>query len=386
MFETLIAIVSGQPDPVLAPFLSSTFGAKQALLITTPQTRAGRRHEHLEAVLKPRGIRVDYLHLASSTDLEVFQRELQAAVTKRKQRGERLAFNASGGTKLLAIAAFEVSYSADVPTFYVDVETIHWYGEVSNDSLPGRLVVAQKLTEFLRGHGLLIESKGDRSVKPEWQELAGLWVNESGKQCHGIGKLNYLAFAAQNELCVDMGQKDIADTQLQLRLEEANRAGLLDYKGIRVQFKSEDARAICNGLWLEFHVLRELQKLKQEDIGIADIDGGVEIARVDGRSVKNEIDALCLHNNRLLLIECKTINTQSERNVDRVMDALFKLAELRRGIGGIRADALLVSYDPIAQVDRERAKLLNISVCDGRQLRRLGEQLRKIVVGKANVL
>jgi hypothetical protein len=386
MFDTLVAIVSGQPDPVLAPFLSSAFNAKQALLITTPETRAGHRHEHLEAVLKPRGIRVESLHLQSSTDLEVFQRELQGAIKQRQQRNERIAFNASGGTKLLAIAAFEVAYSADVPTFYVDVETIHWYGDPADKRLPGRIMIEQKLPEFLRGHGLLIESKGGSSVKPEWQELARRWVDESGKPHHGIGKLNYLACAAQDKLWADMVPKDIEDTQLQLRLEDAERAGLLGFSGTRVVFTSEDARALCNGLWLEYHALRELQKLKQEDIGIADIEGSVELSRVDGRMVRNEIDALCLHNNRLLLIECKTINTQTQRNVDRVMGALFKLAELRRNIGGIRADALLVSYEPIAQVDRERARLLNIHVCEGQQLRQLGEQLQKVVVGKTNVL
>lgn len=76
--------------------------------------------------------------------------------------------------------------------------------------------------------------------------------------------------------------------------------------------------------------------------------------------VPNELDAMVVHRNRALLVECKT-----GRQTEKATDALYKLAQLRDRLGGSVGTALYLSAQDLADEHRQRAAEYRIEVLCG---------------------
>ena len=150
---------------------------------------------------------------------------------------------------------------------------------------------------------------------------------------------------------------------------------VLRAQGDRLAFKDEDARFFAQGGWLEQHVFSVLWGLKAER-PLQDLARGVEITRqVGGAAVHNELDVACLADNALYLFEAKT------KHFDRGEGAevVYKIETLRELLGAVHARAMIVSYKPLGEAHRRRAKDLGLATCVGKEIGWLREQLRHLI-------
>ena len=74
--------------------------------------------------------------------------------------------------------------------------------------------------------------------------------------------------------------------------------------------------------------------------------------------------------NSALIIECKA------KKHDHAQDAIYKLGQLVRQVGGLMARGLYVSARPVSDADRGRAKEYGVDVLAGEELASLSDYLR----------
>jgi hypothetical protein len=107
-------------------------------------------------------------------------------------------------------------------------------------------------------------------------------------------------------------------------------------------------------------------------------DDALNLVVEDAGAVRNELDVAFLARNRLFVIECKTGRMDSPKAA-KANDALFKLAENCRRIGGLGTRGMLVSYRPLGEAERRLAGALNIARVTGAELARLKDAIRNWV-------
>lgn len=373
--HTHLCLVSAQPLPNVVPLLDPAMGVQRAVLTVTPDM--AERADWLEAVLRPRGIRVERLELGDAWDYEQTQTRILEWLEREGEGG--VVLNATGGTKLMSMAAYEAFRAYELPIFYVHPrdDRVIWLQpeELGGQELADRL----RLEAFLQVHGAAVEGKPRRSV-PEYADLdlAGTLVERLEDFAAPLGTLNWLAGQAGSAGECPRLEKEYPRLLDLLDLFEAR--GKLRYRDGHIGFPDEDARFFVNGGWIEAWVFDQVRQLRKNDPAIQDIAYAVNVQRTRrGRQVPNELDVVILRNNRLHIIECKTRRFRDEGEDSPGAEALYKLDILRDLMGGLQARAMLVSYRDLPDHDRTRAADLGIHVCAGSQLRRLAEKLREFL-------
>ena len=145
-----------------------------------------------------------------------------------------------------------------------------------------------------------------------------------------------------------------------------------------VQFVNKEARFFANGGWLEDYVYCVVSDLIDEIPCIQDLSRAVELQRMHkGDSIKNELDVVFLANNRLFLIECKTAKWEKSSADGKGAHAVYKIDTLKDVLGGIQAEAMIVSYQPLRANDRVRASDLNILTVSNTEI----QSLKTIIKG-----
>lgn len=382
--DTHVVLVSDQPTPNVAPALDGEYRPSRMILTVSPDK--AQQAEWLTQALQDTGIRVETWRIDDAWDIEHIRNRMLDLLAGRPA-DEILALNVTGGTKPMAIAAYEVFRANDRPIFYVHPETDYLIWLYHPDKPPSRdLADRIKLPRFLLAHGAKLTSQGSVLGVPEArrklaEELIGALDGYGG----ALGVLNWAAHTAEGRLRSDpLDARAAGDRVLQALLDLFERAGALERQGDRLVFPDEASRFYANGGWLEDYVYALCLDLKKP-AGIQDIARGMEVERAArGGTVPNEIDVAFLANNRLHVVECKT--RRFDRTADgegKGADALYKLDTLADLLGGLKAKAMLVSYRPLGAHDLQRAADLRIQVCCGADLKCLPARLRKWIVPPA---
>ncbi len=362
-----VCLVGDDPVRVLTPALDPMLQPDEVVLVVSPQM--GAHAGWIERVLRPRGIRVTRWPIRDAWDIAQVRARLAQGLAARAQDG--LVLNASGGTKPMAIAAFDVFRAADRPVFYVHpvADSVIWlhHPEGAHDH---PLADVMDIRIFLAAHGATLEAvAGSDSVPKAYRTLTQTLITHVARFEQALGTLNYLAGTARGSLkSRSAGNVPSHFGELVHHFAEA---GVLKPVGDRLHFLDEDARFFAQGGWLEQHVFGVLWGLKGER-PIQDLARGVEIAREEGdRSVSNELDVACLADNAMYLFEAKT------KHFDRGEGAevVYKIDTLRDLLGGLHARAMIVSYKPLGDAHRRRARDLGIATCVGSEIAWLREQL-----------
>ncbi len=377
--DTHVCLISDQPVPNLTPLLDPALAPRRIVMVVTPDMR--ERAEWLVEVVRPRGIRSERLDVDDAWNVEHIQTRLLEWL-ERETDGEdesRIALNATGGTKLMSIAAYEVFRAYALPIFYVHPrkDRLIW---LQPENQPEReLADRVRLEDFLRAHGAEVTGKPRRNV-PEADDLAlaHSLVADVERLGHALGTLNWLAGQARPPY---WQVNDIPDgAGLDELIDRFADHGKLVREGDRLIFPDETTRAFVNGGWIESYVFDQLRRIRRDDPHIHDLAHAVEVARHSkGKAVPNELDVACLRNNRLHIIECKTRRFREAGPDSAGAEALYKLDSLRDLMGGLQARAMLVSYRDLPDHDRTRAADLGISVCAGAQLRHLRQHLLELI-------
>ena len=375
-----VLLVSDQPTPNLTPAIDPRTRPDEVVLVVSP----GKAEQAgwLEDTLKPRGLRVSRWDIDDPWDVVKVRERMLALAVEYEDR--ELVLNATGGTKPMSIAAYEVFRDLGLPIFYVHPGNDHlvWMypWERKGFDLADRL----KLPAFLQAHGAQVDGDIERSGIPAaLRELGADLVRDVEKLERPLATLNWLASRADGGLSVSLDRRQLDDRRLDDLLQRFVDADAARLRGTELRFADEDARFFANGGWLEEYVFGVIQGLRGELRQIQDLARGVEVVRGDGpRPVRNELDVVVLADNRLHVIECKTKRFKGNSADGPGAETLYKLDTLAPLLGGLGARAMLVSFQPLSEPDRRRAEELEILTCVGRELHGLTEMLRRWVSGK----
>lgn len=364
-----LILVSAQPIPNLTPMLDEEIKPKKVLMLVSPDMRD--RAQALENIFKPRGIAVQHYVINDPWDATQISDTVFGILDKFPD-GE-IALNATGGTKLMSIAAYEAFRLADAPIYYVhpELDRLLWLSpKQPSHELADRL----KLKDYLTAYGaeqVEIPDTG-QSVTPAIQALTKDILSGIERYADELATINYYALKADNPLLrVEIEQGPQSKPLLWELMERFEQAGVCRINGHTLQFPDESSRFIANGGWLEMHTYLICTRLKKE-CAIQDVACNITIQRQPAgkTTVKNEIDVGLIHNNRLHLIECKT------KRFEKDADVLYKLDSLRDLIGGLQGRAMLVSFNTLDKSSRARAKELNIALCCKTELTSLRQHLQ----------
>lgn len=340
-----------------------------------------RRADWLGHVLRTRGIKIDRWAIDDAWDIESLEMSVLELLEQEQEAvaARTIALNATGGTKPMSIAAYEAFRAYDLPIFYVHPERdrliwMHPTGRPAVD-LENRV----NLEPFMAAHGARVQSSMTNGVPRRLRALTSWLIENIRTVGKALGVLNWLAKEAEMSLVSpQMDSRQLQNQGLQALIDRFARDGVLEVRGKQIRFPDEGSRFYVNGGWLEEHVYALLRSLRAELPQIQDLARSVEIRRETNRGdeVPNELDVVCLAENRLYLVECKTRVWSRGGAADPGADALYRLDTLSDLLGGLQARAMLVSYRELPVHEKQRAADLQVRVCAGARLRELPADLR----------
>jgi len=379
-----VCLVRNTATANVTPALDPDFKPQEVILVHSQDKENEYRAGCLEAALKPAGIKVSRWRIDDAREVEHIRDRMLELLIERENAD--IALNASGGTRPMSIAAYEVFKEFNKPIFYVHPETdaISW---INQRDLPSFNVADRiKLPAFLQAHGAEVSRQGERSGVPEnLRHLTQELVVHAELLAKPLAAINWLAQQADGNLKAPLTERQRYWSELKALIQRFANEDLLTYQNDCLYFKDEASRFFVNGGWLEVYTYSLLYGLRAEMPRIQDVGRSIELCRDStGRPVKNELDVAFLHNNHLHIIECKTKrfveakSTQTLEDFDtHGADVLYKLDTLKWLFGGIQTKVMLVSYQPLSFYDKQRARDLQIETCTAQQLSRLKTTLRR---------
>lgn len=370
--HTHLLLISAQAVPNLTPVLDRAFAPAGVILAVSPDM--AERADWIEQVLRPRGVAVERCAIDDAWDIERTRDQLLDLMAERE--GQDIALNATGGTKPMSIAAYEIFRQFDQPIFYVHPEQdrIIWLHPAHRPSHP--LEDRIRLDAFLQAHGARVVASAEKQGIPSHlRELTAELIAGVDRLQRPLATLNWLANRAERRLQVELESHHQHPDLLDL-IDRFGELDLLQLRGDKLRFADEAARFYVNGGWFEEHVYSELFNLRGEIKGFQDLGRGIEVARQSPRGeIPNELDVAFLADNRLYLIECKTRNWRSDFAANAGADALYRLDALGDLLGGLQARSMLISYYNLIPADRQRAHNMGVHSCAGREIRQLRRAL-----------
>ena len=369
--KTHLILVSAQAVPNITPVLDERFKPREVVLLVSPDMAL--RAEWLEHIYNKRGVKSRRWLINNAYDIEQIRDTVLELLTEYEDGS--LALNATGGTKPMSIAAYEVFRDLKQPIFYVHPEEdrVIWLypSKQAGHDLADRI----KLPEFLQAYGAKVTGQGDTlGVPAVYRDLTEEIITRIAYYSKALGSLNYLAQKATGSLTVDLDAQQTKDRFLADLIALFSDNKLLRLEKNRLIFATEQDRFYVNGGWLEQHVYGQCLNIKKQT-GIQDIGRSVQVDRQhQGKPVRNELDITFLKDNRLYIIECKTMNFK-DKDQGAGADTLYKLDTLKDLLGGLQAKSMLISFTQPNVYDVQRAGDLKIALCCYKELPYLTDKL-----------
>ena len=369
--KTHLILVSAQAVPNITPVLDERFKPREVVLLVSPDMAL--RAEWLEHIYNKRGVKSRRWLINNAYDIEQIRDTVLELLTEYEDGS--LALNATGGTKPMSIAAYEVFRDLKQPIFYVHPEEdrVIWLypSKQAGHDLADRI----KLPEFLQAYGAKVTGQGDTlGVPAVYRDLTEEIITRIAYYSKALGSLNYLAQKATGSLIVELDTQQVKDNFLADLIALFSDNKLLRLEKNRLIFASEEDRFYVNGGWLEQHVYGQCLNIKKQT-GIQDIGRSVQVDRQhQGKPVRNELDITFLKDNRLYIIECKT-KRFSAKDQGAGADTLYKLDTLKDLLGGLQAKSMLISVTQPSEFVVQRAGDLKIALCCHKELSYLPEKL-----------
>jgi hypothetical protein len=353
--EIQITLIDESVKTILPPVVDRSFNTKKVVLIHTDDyyqdvidlSKAYQKFE-IESFFESISFTSNILELES---------ELQLIVEKYKSPS--LAVNVSNGSKLNAIALYNVAKYFDLPVYCVNNnDTISWLWPEVTDGI--EIEDRVKIPTFLEANGFRYLSDLSFSKSDAQKKLLSWMIENIAELKKAISQLNYYAYSA-GRIGISKPLQGRLD-ELKLVISKFNEAGLAELKNNRIHFMNDDVRFFANGGWLEEFIHLQISELMKEIPQIQDVRSSVEITS-KLHNVRNEIDNMVLVNNQLFLIECKTKKfTDRGHPVGGAMDALYKMDTLMSELGGPIAKGMIISVYPFTQAEINRAKQYDIEL------------------------
>lgn len=376
---THICLLSDYPVPNICPLLDPALRANEVVFVVSKKQES--RLPWLRQALEGRQVQVSKLSIDDAYgDVGAIQKVIEDEVQRQHERGAEVLVNITGGTRPMSIAAHMAAVHSNVPAFYVHEDRVAWLHVVAGQArAPVDLQERLKLPAFLLAYGIKVVDSGAPALPSRADQVTRALLENPAKYVRGIRSLNYHANKAEHSLRTRLGESDQQFKPLQEILALFEDKGLLSTHTDEIRFDGEPARFFCAGGWLEhatYSCIEGMAATLGSRLNDCQTSVEVEYLQAGKHSPKNEMDVVVLYNNGLHLIECKTRYFKHSASAE-LTECLYKLATLRREMGGIRARAMLVSYLDVEPWHRDRAELLDIELIAARQLRELGSIMKQ---------
>jgi len=370
-YSSHVILISAQAVPNLTPLLDDLIKPKQVIMLVSADMQ--QRADWLEAVIKTKGIKTQRWAIKNAWDIEHIRDQVLDLLSNHHH--DSIALNATGGTKPMSIAAYEVFRDLGKPIFYVHPEHDRLIWMYPANQPAHELADRIKLPEFLQAYGATVIRQGGKlGVPADYRQLTEDIIQRVSEYAKPLGTLNYYAAQAENTLAAKIDDNTLNNEALHDLISVFERLHLLKLEGNKLIFADEPSRFYVNGGWLEQHVYGVCLNLKKSH-GIQDIGRSIEVERSHrSPSIKNEMDVAFLKDNRLYVIECKT-HADKQQAESKSTHALYKLDSLKDLLGGLQARAMLVSFSRPSVYDQQRAGDLGIAICAQQDLIQLPEKL-----------
>lgn len=361
-YDIHICMVSDQPLPNLIPALLPESRPRQVILLISEDMK--KRGEILAENFSNLGCRVSQVAV-DAYRIDQIRETLLEVLTAHA--ASNLVLNATGGNKIMAMAAYDVCRILERPAFYVDTKNAQMINLLPEGGAEP-LADVIKVKTYLAAYGYAIKEKGNIQIPLERQNLGEHLAAEAARYADALCVLNGCADAAKNKnppwaKLLDRHQHFAELRDLLARFEAA---GLIHLSHDKLYFMDEDARRFACGGWLEDYVVKCVNRLKGDRV-LHDHERNVVVETRKG--VRNEIDVAFTARNRLHLIECKSGRLSDKEGKENRADGVaYKLDNLRDLMGGTFGKAMLVSFQALNDADRRRCEENRIDVVEAGQL------------------
>ncbi len=383
MIKVHICLVSEQLVPNVLPILREK--PPQVVLLTTEQVMD--KSVLLESFFKSRGIKTAK-HTVKAFDFQDVVSVCEKIINSFQEAGVEITLNVTGGTKVVALAAFQKFYFDGLRIIYVDTSNnriLELGDKPGSIALDGNLL---KVKEYLACYGKQLK-QGNLGLAPAMEskrrgktvEICQMFIHnpelllEVNKQVARYrDKREKPYFGLFPDTLPEKGEK-LCTLLLGAGLATPGIKGSVNINGKEELF-------YLGGGWLEEYVYGVISDLNIPGI---DLCMNLEIewqSKVKKEMIRNELDIVFTHENRLHIISCKTSGLDKKGPDSRKgKDALYELNTLADNVGGLFARSMLVSAHQLSKYSRQRANNMGIEVISGMEVLGLKKKLQNSWLG-----
>lgn len=373
-----ICLVSAQILANLIPVLMDK--PNKVILVATETMLQNGMSKRFQDILKKRNIKHEVYEKMPSTnmpDIYHFALETSDEIQKKYPNAE-LILNATGGTKLMSQGFIEVMED-DAQIIYTDTQhnRLEYLGK---SKLKDSQILDNVLDieTYLKAYGA--NYKQALSDNEDWKETIASrksitkYLGNHASEIEGLVRnLNYLVSKAltEDELLAKPVQhlSHNPRKEWQAALKKLNDTGLLKWtSGTEVTFIDEEKTRYIGGIWLEEYVYHIASDEKPNDIA-----SGVKVSWDNSKKTHNELDLVIVHNNRMLIMECKTMRYGKSTRKDA--DVLYKIDSLGDDLKGLYGQLWLVNAQNTKDNMQDRAKDRHITIIEPSELKNLRKRV-----------
>lgn len=329
--NTMFCLVSRQAMANVLPVFM--YRPSNVVLFTTPEEK--HCADNLERLFKSKNFNVLRKDNLNAYDYIAFKGVVKNELIKFQ---EEVCLNVTGGTKLMALAAYEAFAEKDKTIIYCNTENneiIYLFPQLKTEPLRLNL----SIENYLNAYGYeLLETKS-RDVKENYFELFSFLHDHNLIKMFTVFLDNY-----RSQSAADSNIKTFNDRKDKIfSIQKTVSAVLLFVKDKKYKFTDD---RFLKGEWLEYFVQWSLKK--------QNITPEVGVKIKSSSDVENEVDIMFIKNYQLNLISCKS-GRRNDPNKD-----IYEIETLRNIAGGTFGKAFLVTAAPLTERMLKRAEDLKV--------------------------
>ena len=354
----LINLVSEQPIPSLIPALDPRFQVAEVILLVTDEMRP--QAKRLQRVCKRHDLPCRTWHDVVLPFDPQRMEEICFDVIESFPEGQSLILNATGGTKVMALAAANLfGHLERGEVIYVDSFQGLIHNLYPSKEKAWQLEPVLGISDYLTSYGMHPKKPEKRWFKgdalPPLPASARMLAENAPHLNSFFGALNFAGSGVCNSdraaeswprtMPLDRPFPSGRFSEKILPLLE--REELVRIEKSLVTFPSEAAARYLSGGWLEEYTFAQAAGAGADEVVLSQV---VDWETPGEKTVRNEFDCLLIKDNRLFLIECKTM-----RFAEKSSDVLYKLDSLTESSTGVYGRGALVSARRLEESMQSRA-------------------------------
>jgi len=352
---------------------------KEAFFLCTDDVRDV--YENLKESLEPKGIQCRSIPVPPF-DYDANERACRDILTQADYKN--VYFNVTGGTKVMALAAFAVASQDGEKVIYLDTEGDRIL-TLSPTKAATPVTVRVDVETFLNAHGLFIDRTGRALVFMEREGLEKLVIDMGRRAVSIDGLLNKIKnFYDRNDFTTPINfyfdrdavhkgnQRNLLEEFVNLNLIK-NYQTVGDYSAKFQVVNDTVIREFLCGDWIELYTY-----LQAQNSGVDDCLVSVYV-KDERYEVSNEIDVLFTKDNHLGVCSCKT-RREARIEGELYSEHIAAYETISRTLGGIFTKVFLISSEEIPESSGtyQRAKSLQAEIINPKQFPNLYQKLENI--------